>query len=307
MNTKKPNIGDNKIRDILASLSQRKKWDDIEYELDVSRNTIGAVKSWFNLLSWGEAKVFSRGDDQVLSARGDYLGKKAIDEHPKLLLSSDLEKHQQRYFRFLASIADRCFIPPLAFFYDADWESGKLEFFTGDCALCGGQCVFEKIAKAIEEGDKEKLKSITRPKACTAKTVTLTWTYQPRAKLLLESPGCEDLKEHILGTELCDTLSEIKKLGIYYIMSAPVVLAHLEDEAQRERPRLQLKPKRFEAARTDDETAKFLSETVYELWFRLIELNNKAVHLIRQWLLDPLTMPKTECPVCAPFGGLGYR
>lgn len=306
MSIKKPKIPDGKIQEILVLLSENTKWDDIEFQASCSRNTISRVKFWFESLPWEEAKVFCHDDEAILRLRDDYLKGKAVEKQPPHLLPFDMLKHQRAYFQYLASLANNCFTPPIAFFYNADWERGDLKFFTGDCALCGGECVFEKITKAIEKGDKEKLKSITRPRAYMAKTVVLRWKYEPRAELLIEPSGYEDFKEHIRGTELCDILLEIKKLGIYYILSAPIVLAYLEDEAWREHPELQLKPKKFEAARTDDETAKFLNERIYELWLRLIELNNKAVRLIRQWLLDPLTMPKTECPHCTRFGGLGY-
>ena len=80
MSIKKPKIPDDKILEILALLAENKKWDDIEYEVSCSRNTISKAKSWFNSLPWQEAKVFSRDDKKILSIRGDYLKEKAQDK-----------------------------------------------------------------------------------------------------------------------------------------------------------------------------------------------------------------------------------
>lgn len=299
-------MSDDRVRQILSLLAQRKKWDDIEDAASCSRSTISRVRTWFSSLPWAEAKVFSNGDDQVLRVRRDYLERKALNERLGILLAFDMQRHQHRLLQLLTSIADNCFLPPIAFFYNANWEYGELKFFTGDCALCGGKCIFEEIAQAVENGDKAKSELITRPEACTAKTIVLRWKYEPKMELLIEPPEYEEMKDHIVGTEVANALSDIKELGVYYVMTAPMVLAYLEDEAGRNYPELQTQPKRFEWAKIDNETGKFLCERSYELWRRLIEINNKLVLTARRWISDPLVMPRTECSLCAPYGGLGY-
>lgn len=85
MGIKKSKIPDDKILEILALLAENKKWDDIEYEVPCSRNTISKAKSWFNSLLWQEAEAFSQDSEKILSIRGDYLRGKAEEKQVRYL------------------------------------------------------------------------------------------------------------------------------------------------------------------------------------------------------------------------------
>lgn len=199
------------------------------------------------------------------------------------LLPLDLEKHQESFFEYLFLTADSCSIPLVPFFCAADWEKGQLKFFHGDCTSGGEDC---------------------GRRACATRLVVLRWEKEPDIELIVEPAGYEE--EHAAGTQFGNVLSEFKRLAARYIGNAPAVLAYLEDQAREQHPELRAEPKRFQWAKVDDRTAKRYSEDAFELWMRLAGLGKQLRSIARRWISDPLTMPRTECSLCASYGGLGY-
>lgn len=122
----KPDIPDERIREILAMLAEGKKWDDIE-SVAYSRSMIAKVRSWYDQLPLTEAIAFAAGNWKILRLRSDWLALSTLSQRKQLA-------------EFLASLSlpNPSLIQTRDFF---DFAEGNIEGLLfrlnrGICSLC---------------------------------------------------------------------------------------------------------------------------------------------------------------------------